>query len=124
TFTESQLKGFEEYLVYISEYLQNFDFKKATSNMAAAKGYPKDKSFSGLVACGYGKYSGHIKPSTGEPYWCCSFKHPKVFYYIKNSNGEVKYTADNYNDIKLQDGDTIQEYNYPGCWWFYRDKWE
>jgi hypothetical protein len=124
TFTEQDLLGFEDYLVYISEYLKNFDFKKAISNLAAEKGYPTDGSFSGMLACGYSKYPGHIQPKTGKPYFCCSFKHPKKFYYVKKSGGEVRHVVDDLADLDLQDGDYFEEFDYKGCWWWYRASYE
>lgn len=123
-FTEEQIKGFEDYLVYISDYLQHFNYQKAVSNLAATKGYPKDGSFSGMLACGYGKYPGHIKPTTGKPYYICAFKHPKKFYFIKDYNGDVKYTTDNTHDIILENGDSFEEFSYGGCPHWYPNAYE
>ena len=114
-YTELEILGFEEYIKYITKYLQNFDMKKAIAGLASDKGYPADGSFGGKVMCGYSKYPGHISPKTGKEYWACYYKHARNIYYIKDGSGNVKYTTDRLEDIKLVGDDTFEVFPFKGC---------
>jgi len=51
-----ELEGFEYQLSEIQKVIDNFDQKAGMSNYAASKGFPKDGTFSGLLACGKDGY--------------------------------------------------------------------
>ena len=114
-YDEETILGFEQYLIYITKYLQKFDMRKATAGLAADKGYPTDGSFGGKVMCGFSKYPGHISPKTGKEYWACYYKYARPIYYIKDNKGEVRYTTDKIDDILLEEGDTFEIFPFKGC---------
>lgn len=122
TYTEEDLLGFEQYLIYITDSLKDYTFQKACGNLAANKGYPKDGTFSGLMVCGRGTHIGQ-KKKDGNLLWQCSLKHPKPIYCIKDKQGELKYSTDNKEDIKLSDGDYFEIFNYSGCPAFYKENY-
>jgi len=123
-YTENEIKGFEEYLIYITKYLEDFDLKKGMSNMAADKGYPKDGSFSGLTSCGYAKYPGHVSTKTGKEYWACSYKFKKTYYYIFDDKQEVKYVTDKPEKITEEEWKNVKTMEYAGCPAWNRDKYD
>ena len=114
-YTESEIIGFEQYLIYINDHLESFNIKKAMVSLAADKGYPSDGGFSGKTACGYSKYPGHKSEKTGKEYWSCYYKHARDIYYIKDSVGNIKYTTDKIEDIKPEDFNSVTIFKFKGC---------
>lgn len=116
--SEEQLIGFEYYLAEINAKLLEFNEQDALSNLAAKKGYPpKEDGFSGLLLCGYGKYKGHIKKATGEPYWVCSCKFSQDYYVLLDETGKIRQSSLNPEDLqgKLKTGWKIEPRFYSGC---------
>jgi hypothetical protein len=116
--TDEELEGFEQFLTYIQEYLDNFSEKTALSNMAAKADYPKDNSFGGPIMCGKAK-KGELKKD-GTPAWCCSAKHDLEYYQIKDESNKIidscfledceKY-KEKYKNTKV----TFNLFKYEGC---------
>ncbi len=113
-FSNETLNGFQYYLEDRQKQLDKFTGKESTSNMAAGKPYPEDKSFGGSLLCGYGKYPGHIKPSTKEPYWVCPCKW-SMDYFIVKKDGKTQYSVLDSTKIKLKEGETIEKAHFSGC---------
>lgn len=111
---DDDVEGFEYYLTELQSNIDNFDEKLARSNFAADKGYPKE-GFSGLLKCGYGKFPGHIKPTTGEPYYVCEAKWPFDFWVVENEKGEIVDSAKDPSLLKTKNGQTIKKKRYEGC---------
>ena len=113
-FTEHELKAFEEYLIYMSDYLQDFDVKKATSSFAWDKGFPdKEEGFCKRLKCNsYAKYKGQLKVN-GEKMWCCPFKWE--YDYWAEYDGEGELIAGHLNKVEVKKGHTIIKQNYKGC---------
>lgn len=93
-FSEDQIKGFEHYLEHINEYINNFDEDSAKSNFAIDS--EKNKWM-----CQIGG-------------WRCPYKDSYKYYVKIDANGEVTETSLK-NDIKEQEGFSIQERHYDGC---------
>lgn len=109
---DEALEGFEYMLGEWQKTVDQFNEQKATQDMAASKGWPKKgEPFGGLAKCGYGKFPGHIKPSTGEPYYVCSAKWPFDYYVLKDSSGKVLTSKME----KPDDGQNWELVSYEGC---------
>lgn len=110
--------GLEIELATYQNIVENIDDDFVENNLAAAKGYPSDNSFSGMVACGYAKYPGHLKKD-GTPYWHCSFKFPFEFYAIVDEDGNrIKTAVLNEKHLleqELKEGQKIKKFKYRGC---------
>lgn len=119
-YTNEELNGFEEYLIYIASYLDDFGLDKAKLNLAADKGYPTDGSFSGMLACGYGKYPGH-KNKAGKEYFVCPMKFARTLYVVLDTDGQIKYSTDNVDCIKSNEWEFVKVMNYSGCPYWNRE---
>jgi hypothetical protein len=84
TLTDEELNGFEQYLTYVQNYLDNFDEKSALSNLAAKADFAKDDSFSGPLLCGRAKSPDQLKKD-GTPMWHCPSKFGFRYYQIVES---------------------------------------
>lgn len=118
--SDEELDGFEYELTEIQKEINGFDEEFAKTNFAADKGYPeKDEGFCKLLLCGFAKYSGHIKPSTGLPYWHCPAKFPFDYYRVYDANDKpVKgLWLDDKEGIKLakKRGCKLIKTYYKGC---------
>jgi hypothetical protein len=116
SFDKDILNGFEQYLGYISNYLESFTIEDAKSNFAADKPYPKKgEGFSGPLLCGYGKFPGH-KNKNGEEYFVCPFKWNFDYYALidKKTNKVIK-TSFEEKDLKSNNKQIIEKRYYSGC---------
>tara|TARA_R110000824_G_scaffold225007_1_gene412663 strand:+ start:771 stop:1844 length:1074 start_codon:yes stop_codon:yes gene_type:complete len=123
--TEDELEGFEYQLTEFNKYLENYDYKKATSNYAARQDYPKDGTFGGPLACGKDGY----KMSYGKPVkdkfgkkikaFICPFRKPMTYYALVDEEGNIlktKFKED--KELLSPDetkGETVKEMEYEGC---------
>lgn len=108
--SNDELLGFEYQLSEIQEEIDNFTEESAYDNFAADQDYPdKDEGFCGKLLCGYAKYPGHIKPSTGKPYWHCPVKFPFDYYKVEDPNGNL------IKGLHLDDKDGIDKARRLGC---------
>lgn len=112
-FDEKTLKGFEDYLTYISSWLQNFTYKKAISNLAVNQGYAS-KGFKGKIVCGKASFKGELKKDGTEMYYC-KYKFPMTYYGIYNENGDLIKTSLKKEDLKPKENEFVQAIEYPGC---------
>lgn len=115
-FNNEVLKGFEQYLSYISSYLDKFNLESAYSDFAADRPYPKDgEGFKGPLLCGYGKFPGH-QNKKGEEYWVCEYKWPYDYYaLIDKTSGETKQTSFTFESLVAKDNCVIEKRFYSGC---------
>jgi len=116
---EEAIKGFMLYLDFISETLKNFSMKSACSNFAA-----HDKSKWYKLGC-ITKF-GQIKKN-GDPYHCCSYKFPRKIFYVKDKDGEIKYSAESMEEIDwtiFKEDYKIEEFKYRGCRYWYPENYE
>jgi hypothetical protein len=106
-FTQEELQGFEYFLEYVSNYLSDFDEKKARSNFAANK-------FEKKWMC---------KTKSG---WRCPYIDPFKYKVLIDNNGKViksVFTEERIDESKVKDGFRIEEREYEGCpAWHEKDK--
>lgn len=110
------LEGFEYQLTEMQKYINNFSIKDAKGNMAYDHGYPKDKSFGGLVMCGRAKFAGE-KKKNGEPMWFCPMKFAFDYYEVKNADGKIvkSYFVEDFDESLVPEGCTFSLKHYSGC---------
>jgi hypothetical protein len=105
---EDALNGLINYFEYLADYLKDYNIKKATSNLAAND---KDKRW----LCGYCKSKDQLKKD-GTPYFSCPARWKRDIYYVKNKEGEIKYSTFDINNVELKnEGDTFEVFPYFGC---------
>jgi len=93
-FDEDEIKGFEHYLEYVNEHVNNFDKDSAQSNFAVD--HPKNKWM-----CSVGN-------------WRCPYKDPFSYHVKLNDAGEIvesNFTGE-FKDVK---GFTVEQRQYTGC---------
>ena len=85
TATDDELEGFKYYLEHVYTIINNFSEEDAHKNFSKITLGPKMTASKGPLACGYGKYPGHIKPKTGLPYWVCDQNGLMIigFYWMR-----------------------------------------
>lgn len=110
--TDDDLEGFEYQLTAIQEYLDNFSEEDAYSNFAAKQPFPKDKSFSGPLQCGFAKFPGQLKID-GTPMWACSCKWPFDYFATVDDNG--KQLKSYFNESEIPEGQKYEKRHYAGC---------
>ena len=107
SFSTDQLSGFEEILKSSYEYLQDFGYEKAKSNLA----FNNQKN---SWLCGKACYPGEEKED-GTLKWCCQHKFARKYYAVVNEAGDNLRTAYNLEDLKEQDGEKVLLKSYGGC---------
>lgn len=98
-FSEEELRGFEHYLEYIGNYLQNFDEKKAKSNFASVD------------------YSTKWMCSTKSG-WRCPYLDPIEYKVLIDKDGKVIksiFSNQEFKEHDLKDGYRIETRQYDGC---------
>lgn len=106
-FNESQIEGFESYLEYISDYLQNFGIEKALANMASSGGRAKN------WLCGKPPYTEKLDGSIA---WSCEYRAPFLYFEAIKDGVPVKSAfskkeLDKYEKL----GYTIIQRRHAGC---------
>lgn len=109
TYSDEVIRGFETYLEYLTEYLQDFTYDKAISDMAAYD--PARKMLCG-GAEGF-KDDGSVK-------WQCPFKKPFKYFALLDESGNVIKSEFKREDLKPKNGQSIKELRYEGCPFFNR----
>jgi hypothetical protein len=109
---ENVLKGFEAYLAYIQEKINNFSEADATGNMAADKSYGTN-TFTGKLICGMGKYPNQLKKD-GSKMYACPYRWA-YDYFVIVKDGIVIKTSLNKEDLVAKDGETIEIKHFDGC---------
>jgi hypothetical protein len=110
--TDDDLEGFEHQLTAIQEYLDNFSEEDAYSNFASKQPFPKDKTFSGPLQCGFAKYPGQLKID-GTPMWACSCKWAFDYFSTVDENG--KQLKSYFNESDIPEGQKYEKRSYKGC---------
>lgn len=114
-FKKEALIGFEEYLKFITNYVEEFDINKAQSDMAADKPFPeRDEGFKGKLICGYAEYPGQEKKD-GSEMWHCPYKFPFDYYVLKNEEGTVIASSLDVIDLKEKENCAVEKRTYSGC---------
>jgi|TARA_B100000085_G_scaffold285270_1_gene320735 hypothetical protein len=112
--SEEQLKGFEEYLSYIYEIINNYSEEDARSNFAAYQERPtKSQGFKGPLNCGFAKFQGQLKKD-GSPMWHCEHKFAFEYYALLNEDGEILQSSMKEEDLDSSKG-VIEKRHYEGC---------
>ena len=94
-FTKDEISGFEHYLSYVNEVVDNFSEADATSNYAADK--VETKWF-----CAAGKT------------WICPLRDPYDYYALINEDGKVLKTSKK-NNLIAESEQQIKRMSYAGC---------
>tara|TARA_Y100000592_G_C5482355_1_gene326454 strand:+ start:22336 stop:23424 length:1089 start_codon:yes stop_codon:yes gene_type:complete len=118
-----ELKGFEYQLTAIQNTIDNFDEDLGRSSLAAKKGYPKDGSFGGPLACGkkgFKKSRGeYLLDKFGEkiPAYICPFREARDYYVILDENGNKIKGGFTQEELEgeLKKGQSILKQKYAGC---------
>ncbi len=110
--TDDDLEGFEYQLTAIQEYLDNFSEEDAYSNFASKQPFPKDKTFSGPLQCGFAKSPGQLKID-GTPMWACSCKWAFDYFVTVDENG--KQLKSYFNESEIPEGQKYEKRHYAGC---------
>jgi len=114
-FDDEKLDGFELYLEYLFEQINNFDERHATTNLAAHKPFAKKgEGFKGRTMCGRAGFAGQ-KKKDGNPMWHCAFKFPFDYYVKQDKDGRVIESAFEKKDLTESKGCTILQKKYSGC---------
>lgn len=108
-FSDEELTGFELYLEYINEIVDNFSEETAKSNFAADADMPK-KGFKGPLLCGRAKAPGQLKKN-GDLMWHCPYKFGFEYYEILDEDGAVKSTSKK----RPPEGVNFNVKTYAGC---------
>ena len=125
--SDQELEGFEFQLSSIQEYLEQFSENDAKSDYAANKDYPSDKTFGGPLMCGregYKKSKGeYVLDEKGEKIrsYICEHRLPMKYFAVVGEGNETVKTYKNIEDIKLKEGQSIEEREYEGCPHFYNN---
>lgn len=94
--TVDELLGFEDYLLFLAEQMQNFTIENAHENLAVNNEKNRWK-------CGR------------ETGWCCPFRKPREYYSIKDKNGETRKIVLELEDADLKEGERLFRLGYKGC---------
>ena len=92
----------------------NFSEDDAVSKFAADEPKPPGGGWGGCLNCGFAKFEGHLKKD-GEPMWACSYKFGRVYYAVKDPEGNVIKTSLKQEDLKPKKGETLVKMTYKGC---------
>ncbi len=104
--TDALLDGFVEWLDYIVEYIEDYDYKKGISDMAAS-GWPR------RAWCG--SELGEVDKE-GNPKYICSFKYPALYYSAYDGEKLIK-TSRNRQDLEYlsKSGCRVEMKQFEGC---------
>lgn len=107
------LKGFEEYLAYLTEFLEDFDWKKATGNFA------KD-DFLKKNLCG--TREDRFKED-GSPKWVCPHQRPMDYFVLMENGKQIKSVMAK-EELEPKDGQTVEKRWYGGCPKFFSENYK
>lgn len=116
--TKDEMEGFEYYLTEIQKVIDNFSEKDSQKSMAYYKDFPKDKSFSGRLLCGFDQQEGQLKKD-GTKRWGCPYKWAFEYYAVKDKDGKIikTYHLDDAHliDYNEEKGEQLFIEKYKGC---------
>jgi hypothetical protein len=99
------LKGFVEYLKYLTEYLKDFGMEKAVSNFAANDYLKKN-------LCG--TLEDRFKDD-GSPKWRCPQMLPYDYWVLVNDEGKIAQSSLEKDELPGKEGYRIEKRAYLGC---------
>lgn len=137
--SNAELIGAKYELLDIAKFLDNFSIDDAHSNFAAAKGFPTDGSFGGIMKCGKpyrqtkNKQTGEweLNMSTGKKQksYICSARLPFDYYALTDQKGNIipgtSVFPSKLEQLKKQKkkDQKIKLFHYEGCpYWRDSDK--
>lgn len=102
--SDEKLKGFEEWLIHISEYMENFTKAHAHSNFAKNNG--------NHFLCGVVGYKDN-----NEPKHLCQWKYPRVFWKLIGADGKQIESSFERAALekKVKEGEKIESAIHRGC---------
>lgn len=103
--TLEDIESFENFLAWITNYIDSFDEEKAMSNFA------KDDFAKSRYMCGVALGETTKTGST----FCCPAKYPINYWAVKKGDKIVRSFFFKKDIDKLKDGEYIEECYYPGC---------
>lgn len=105
-FTMAQIEGFENYLEYLSKYLQNFGLEEALSNMASQD--VKRRWLCGKMVLSNKK--------DGSQAWSCEYRAPFLFFEAVKDGVPIKSALTKRELDKYEkDGCVIVQRRHAGC---------
>lgn len=107
TLSDEELSGFEHYLTYIQEKVDNFTEHDATENLAA---FNEENNW----LCG----KEGIKMD-GSPKFICPFRRPATYYILLDKDGKKMLSSFNKDELKPKEGESISEVKYSGCPYYF-----
>lgn len=104
--TEQLLAGFESWLEYMAEYLEDFDYEKGVSNFAA---HDPSRKF----LCG--KEMGSLDKENNEAF-VCGFRYPFLYWVLLDGEKIIKKSR-NREELEYirRDGMTLEMREQSGC---------
>lgn len=104
--SDEEMAGFEEWLGYISDYIDKLTFKEAQTNLAI-------NNVETRWMCNKGV--GDLN-AAGLPAWYCQYKYPFIYFALVE-DGKVISTsrAKNELDKKVKVGQVIEQREHKGC---------
>lgn len=121
-FSDSQLSGFEHMLADAQMFMENFDEKKAVSNLASKQKFPDSgQGFKGPLLCGWAgkKFVSHPdqKKKNGDKMYHCPFRFPFDYWALCSEDGEVLKTEREKEKLNAleSEGQFIIKKRYDGC---------
>lgn len=115
SFDDETLNGFEYYLEYIQEKLDNFTIQDATSRFSYDQ--PMKKGFSGRLVCGAS--SPDEKKKDGTPKWHCQYRFSFPYWALRKDDDTIIKTSFQ-NDLVPTAGQKVTEEFYEGCPRFFK----
>ena len=110
-FNDNTLKGFEYYLEYIQNKINNFTEEDSRKNLAFNQ--KNVKGFKGKLMCGFAKCKGQLKKD-GTPMFHCPYKFQFKYFVLKDKDGKtIKSSFE--NGLIPKDGEKVSELHYTGC---------
>lgn len=105
-YTEAELRGFQDYIRYITKEVRSFDLQKAQTNFAA----DTEKRWLSCGRCNnkeefLGDFSKH----------CCVFKFDFYYYELFDENGKSKAKSMLKSELCPGPNDVIKKKYYKGC---------
>jgi len=103
-----ELKGYENYLAYMTDYLSNFTLSKATCTYAFSLEKTK-------WLCGFAREKDQLTKN-GKKMFCCSYKFPFNYYsLVDKKTGEPIAASEDPKQLEEKEGTKIIYRKFHGC---------
>lgn len=111
---EGQLSGFEKFLKFKQQEVDEFNKDSRLENAAKNQPYPeKDGGFKGPIMCGRARFPGQMSAKGDKELYFCKYKFPFEYYVSIDKDGKIKETSR--APIKESDGLKVETRQYMGC---------